>query len=571
LDDVMLIIDRDYTIENINEIGLKLLGKSKEELIGQKCYQVISGADSPGEDCPCRKSLETKKVESTDRYEERFGKYYSVKSAPIFDEHGAIIKFVDLRRDITERKQAEEKLRKNEAKFRVLLENLPQKIFLKDKNSTYISCNENYSRDLRINPDEIAGKTDYDFFPKELAEKYRGDDKRIMELGRTEELEERYIQDGQEVWVSTIKTPVKDKKGNTIGIFGIFWDITERKRAEEELHESTEKIRGITASAHDAIIMVNTGGNISYWNEAAERIFGYAEEEIIGKHLHETIAPERFHEDFFKGFKRFQETGQGAAIGKTLELAAVKKDGTEFPVELSLSAIRIKGKWNAIGIIRDISERKKREEELNAHREHIKLINKILRHDIINDLSVIKSALRLYESTKEEELLAEASAYVNKSVELINRMRELESFISSHRDLELYSVTDVCKKVLASYPAITFNIEGEGQVLADESLSSVIDNIIRNAVVHGKTDRIDIKIGERGEYCEIRIADHGVGIPDEIKEQIFEESFAYGETGGTGLGLHIVKKAMETYDGHVHVEDNTPRGAVFVLALRKVR
>jgi PAS domain S-box-containing protein len=75
LDDVMLIINRDYNIENINEIGLKLLGKSKEEVIGKKCYQVISGADSPGEDCPCTKSLETKKVESCDRYEERFGKY----------------------------------------------------------------------------------------------------------------------------------------------------------------------------------------------------------------------------------------------------------------------------------------------------------------------------------------------------------------------------------------------------------------------------------------------------------------------------------------------------------------
>ena len=211
------------------------------------------------------------------------------------------------------------------------------------------------------------------------------------------------------------------------------------------------------------------------------------------------------------------------------------------------------------------------EDELEAYHEHIKLINKILRHDIINNLNVINSALRLYGRSKKEELLEEASAHVNKSVELINRMRELEIFSSSHRDLKLYPVTEVLKEVLASYPAITFNIVGEGQVLADESLNSVIDNIISNAVVHGKTDRIDIKIGERGGYCEIRIADYGVGIPEEVKENIFEESFAYGETGGTGLGLYIVKKAMETYGGHVRIEDNTPRGTVFVFALRKVR
>ena len=220
----------------------------------------------------------------------------------------------------------------------------------------------------------------------------------------------------------------------------------------------------------------------------------------------------------------------------------------------------------------EIAGHKETEEELKAHREHIKLINKILRHDIISDLIVINGALMFYEESKKEELLKKASARVNKSVELIKRMRELETFISSHHGLKLYTVTDVFKKVVIErYQSIAFNVEGECQVLADESLNSVIDNIISNAVVHGKTDRIDIKIGGKGEFCEIRIADYGVGIPDEIKEKIFEESFVYGETGGTGLGLYIVKKAMEINGGHVYVEDNTPKGAVFVLALKKVR
>jgi len=114
LEDVMLIIDRDYNIENINKIGLKLLGKIKEEVIGKRCYEVISGADSPIEECPCMKSLETKKVESLDRYEKRFGKYFSIKSSPIFDKNGEIIRFVDLRRDITERKSMEKQLRQSQ-------------------------------------------------------------------------------------------------------------------------------------------------------------------------------------------------------------------------------------------------------------------------------------------------------------------------------------------------------------------------------------------------------------------------------------------------------------------------
>ena len=218
-----------------------------------------------------------------------------------------------------------------------------------------------------------------------------------------------------------------------------------------------------------------------------------------------------------------------------------------------------------------IRERKKAEEELKAHREHLKLIHKILRHDLINHLCVINSALRLHEKTKEEELLEEASARVDKCVELINRMKELESFISSHRGLKLYTVTDVLKTVMDCYHTVAFHIEGDGQVLADESLNSVIDNIINNAVVHGKTDKIDIDIGVKEEFCEIRIADYGTGIPDEIKDKIFEEGFVYGETGNTGLGLYIVKKTMENYGGHVYVEDNTPAGAVLVLALRRVK
>ncbi|NAS89632.1 hypothetical protein C4E24_07865 [ANME-1 cluster archaeon AG-394-G21] len=251
---------------------------------------------------------------------------------------------------------------------------------------------------------------------------------------------------------------------------------------------------------------------------------------------------------------------------KTNQITAVTKDGKKFPCEISTHLFEFKGQNTVLSIVRDTTERKKAEEEIKAQRGHIKLTNKILRHDLINDLNVINSALRLYGRSKEE-----ASAHVNKSVELINRLRKLESSISSHRGLKRYSVTDVCKKVLASYPAIAFNIEGKGHVLADESLSSVIDNIISNAVVHGKTDKIDIKIEGRGEYCEIRIADYGVGIPEEVKEKIFEERFAYGETGGTDLGLYIVKKAMETYGGHVHVEDNTPGGTVFVFALKRMR
>lgn len=107
LEDVILIIGRDYNIENINDSGLALLGERREEVIGGKCCEIVRDIDYPDEECPCWRALGTKQVESVERYEGRFGRYFSVKCSPIFGENGEVVKFVVLRRDITERKRAE--------------------------------------------------------------------------------------------------------------------------------------------------------------------------------------------------------------------------------------------------------------------------------------------------------------------------------------------------------------------------------------------------------------------------------------------------------------------------------
>ncbi|MDY7077241.1 MAG: PAS domain S-box protein [Chloroflexota bacterium] len=137
----------------------------------------------------------------------------------------------------------------------------------------------------------------------------------------------------------------------------------ERQQALDALRESEERFRKMSASAQDAVMMIDNEGIISFWNPAAEKILGYSSQEALGKELHTLITPERYHEAYRKGFERYKTTGQGPAVGKTLELEAVKKDGTVFPIELSLSAVKLEGKWNAIGIMRDITERKQAEVE----------------------------------------------------------------------------------------------------------------------------------------------------------------------------------------------------------------
>jgi len=153
-------------------------------------------------------------------------------------------------------------------------------------------------------------------------------------------------------------------------------DITGRKQAEEALKASDEMSRNIIESAQDAVMILDNNGNISSWNRAAKAVFGYTEKEVLGKELHVLLAPKRYYDAYRKAFSNFQKTGEGAAVGKTLELAAVRKDGTEFPMELSMSAFRLKGMWCAAGIVRDITERKKMEKEARKRLQELEVFYK---------------------------------------------------------------------------------------------------------------------------------------------------------------------------------------------------
>ncbi len=149
----------------------------------------------------------------------------------------------------------------------------------------------------------------------------------------------------------------------------VFQDVSLRKKAEAALCDSEERIRAITDSAHDAILMMDAQGCISYWNPAAERIFGYTSEEAIGGILHQIIVPKRFQGAYDKGFAKFQANGTGPALGRTLELAGRHKNGRELPITLSLSSIQFQGEWHAIGVIRDETKGHRQREDLRASKE----------------------------------------------------------------------------------------------------------------------------------------------------------------------------------------------------------
>ena len=155
-------------------------------------------------------------------------------------------------------------------------------------------------------------------------------------------------------------------------LLALFRDITERKQAEEALRQSEERLNTICDSALDAVVMIDASGKVVYCNPAAERMFGYSADEMKGRQVHEVMVPGQYIEQAAKGFAEFGKTGAGQVVGKVLELTALRRNGSEFPIEISVAAFRIKGLWCAAGIIRDITERKRAEEALRKEYRNLK-------------------------------------------------------------------------------------------------------------------------------------------------------------------------------------------------------
>jgi PAS domain S-box-containing protein len=222
-------------------------------------------------------------------------------------------------------------------------------------------------------------------------------------------------------------------------LFGVLMAniLARSKKTTDDLLESEEKFRGIGASAKDAIIMVDHEGNISYWNEAAEIIFRYRRREIIGRDL-KFLVPEKYYEALDSGFKRFRTTGYAPIIGKTIELSAIRKGGDEIPIEISLSSVKIQNRWNALGIVRDITERKIAEKELMIKDLAVdSTINAIALAEPKGKLTYVNPAfLKMWgyqESDAVGRHFVEFWQDEHKALDILDRIREKGKFIGESK------------------------------------------------------------------------------------------------------------------------------------------
>lgn len=385
--DAVIATDVEGRVTRMNPAAVALTGWSFADSFGvplTKVFRIINQRTRLSVPCPIIDVLETGKtveLANDTTLISRCGDERQIadSAAPIRDANGIVRGAVLVFHDVTQQYIIREELRLSEEKLKALIANVPGITYrcANDCNWTMVFISDEIER--------LTGFPASDFIDNSVrafASVVHSDDAAMVsnKIGASiasrsfYELEYRIKRsDGCYLWVYERGRGVFAANGDLLWLEGVIIDITRRKMAEESLLESEERMRAITDSAQDAILMLNQRGLITYWNPAAERVFGYSSAEVSGRDLHGLLAPARYHAAFASAFVEFQKTGRGAVIGKTIEMEALRKDGAEVAISLSLSVLKTRGEWLAVGIVRDVTEQKLAAKALALSREQYML------------------------------------------------------------------------------------------------------------------------------------------------------------------------------------------------------
>ncbi len=475
-------------------------------------------------------------------------------------ESGAVDIILAIVQDISDRKRAEEALRVSEERYRLIAENSSDVIWTMTLDGRFQYVSPMVTDLTGFTPEEVKEipldrYIVADYIPgvmEELREELR---KPSGERVRSKTLEvQPYAKNGSIIDIEVTTNWIFNERGEPVGIQGATRDIRKRKRAEEELRDREKTLDAITGSAQDGIVMIDNSGNVSFWNDAATRILGYDREEVLGVNLHELILPDRFVEPYRVNFPRFQATGEGNAVGKTLELTAKRKDGTEIPVDLSMSSVTLKGRWCAVGIIRDITERKRAEEALAKTLEEKGMLLRELQHRVKNSFTMMVGLVDLESHRLDDpatqlvlQQLRDRIMSLSSLYDLLYRSDEVQNVRLDHY------LEQVCKSLVESYISdnkrITLSAQmGEVRVKVKSAIplglavNEILTNAVKYAFPEGQQGRITVTLQAPADRVILEISDNGRGMPPEADEK-----------ASTGMGSQLIRLMVKQLNGTLSI------------------
>jgi len=359
--------------------------------------------------------------------------------------------------------------------------------------------------------------------------------------------------------------------------------ITERKQAEESLQKNQDHTRLIIDTAHDAFIAMDTAGQITDWNPQAEVIFGWSREEALGRSVADTIIPQHSRATHKRGFQHFLTTSVGPVVNKRVEITALHRDGREFPVELSLSLLRLGGGDTLNVFIRDITERRAVERMKD---EFVSMVS----HELRTPLTSIRGALGLLACgmlgplpKKGQHILDIAVTNTDRLIRLINDVLDLERVTSGKITMQkqrcnivdLMTQAAEVMQAMAEKAGVSLSVSPLSTSLwADpDRILQTLTNLLSNAIKFSSSGAtIWLTAACQGEEVVFQVKDHGRGIPPDKLESIFERFQQVDvsdcrEKGGTGLGLAICRSIVQQHGGRIWAESVPGQGSTFFFTL----
>ena len=522
------------------------------------------------------------------------------RAVPIRDATGKVVRWFGTNTDISEIQKSEKNLAGLEDRYRGLLEAAPDAMVVVNQSGEVVLLNVQAEKQFAYSRDELVGQNVTNIIPEGFAERMIADGTRTAAEALAQQIGtgiELYglRKDGSEFPIEIMLSPLESAEG--VLVTAAIRDISVRKDAERHLAQTEARYRGLLEAAPDGMVVVNKRGEIVLLNAHAEKQFRYWRDELIGKKV-KSIIPEGFAERLIADGTRTAAEALEQQIGTGIELIGLRKDRSEFPIEIMLSPLESAEGILVTAAIRDITNRKQAEahllekvQELNRSNEELEQFAYLASHDLQEPLRMVASYTQLLSRRYKGKLDSDADEFIAFAVDGANRMQRLIQDLLLYsrvekkgHDLLEVSSASALKKAL-------FNLQGaieqSGAIVTQDTLPDVtadenqlvqlFQNLVGNAIKYQApgVPQIHISAARNGAPRWIfSVRDNGLGIDPQFFEKIFgmfQRLHKRDEFEGTGMGLAICRKIVERHGGSISVESTPGEGSTFSFTLAAIK